>query len=54
MTPGTKLGPYDIFALIGVGGMGEAYRGCDTGGAVIACGDLPQVLVYRPSGNNAP
>jgi serine/threonine protein kinase/tetratricopeptide (TPR) repeat protein len=29
LTPGTRLGPYDIVALIGVGGMGEVYKGRD-------------------------
>ena len=46
LTPGTKLGPYQILALIGAGGMGEVYRACDTR---LDCTVAVKTLIHRHS-----
>ena len=45
----TRLGPYDIAALIGSGGMGDVYRGTDTRlGRDVAIKVLPQPVTSDP------
>ena len=45
LTPGTRLGPYEIVSPIGAGGMGEVYRARDTRlGRDVAIKVLPQHL----------
>src|SRR6058998_3109551 len=47
--PGTRLGPYEIKALIGQGGMGEVYRARDTKlGRDVAIKILPEVFAADP------
>ncbi|HXW55981.1 MAG TPA: protein kinase [Candidatus Cybelea sp.] len=47
--PGTKLGPYEITAPLGAGGMGEVYRARDTRlGRTVAIKVLPQRLSQTP------
>ena len=49
LTPGTRLGPYDIIAAIGAGGMGEVYRGVDTRlGREVAIKVLPASAAGSP------
>ena len=46
---GTRLGPYEILGLIGVGGMGEVHRARDTRlGRDVAIKTLPAGLVADP------
>jgi serine/threonine-protein kinase len=45
LVPGTRLGPYEVVALIGCGGMGEVYRARDTGlGRHVALKILPDTF----------
>src|SRR5262245_17903784 len=45
LAPGTRLGPYEITARIGVGGMGEVWRAMDTSfGRAVAIKVLPDAF----------
>jgi Tol biopolymer transport system component len=49
LTPGTRLGPYEIVAPLGAGGMGEVYRANDSRlGRSVAIKVLPQHLSANP------
>jgi len=49
LTPGTRLGPYEIATPLGAGGMGEVYRARDTRlGRDVAVKVLPQHLSSSP------
>src|SRR5437016_4124118 len=46
LSPGYKIGPYEIIALLGEGGMGQVYRARDTKlGRMVAIKVLPDALV---------
>jgi serine/threonine protein kinase len=48
LTPGTRLGPYEILSAIGAGGMGEVYRARDTRlDRIVAIKILPDHLADR-------
>ena len=49
LSPGTRLGPYEIVAPLGAGGMGEVYRARDTRlGRDVAVKVLPDAVAHDP------
>jgi eukaryotic-like serine/threonine-protein kinase len=49
LTPGTRLGPYEILSALGVGGMGEVYRARGTRlDRTVAIKILPEALAADP------
>ena len=49
LTPGARLGPYEVTAQIGVGGMGEVYRALDTNlGRQVAIKIVPDTFAHDP------
>ena len=48
LSPGTRLGIYEVTALIGQGGMGEVYRARDTKlGLDVALKVVPELFADR-------
>jgi serine/threonine protein kinase len=49
LSSGSRLGPYEVLAPLGAGGMGEVYRARDTRlGRTVAIKVLPQHLPASP------
>ena len=54
LKPGTRLGPYEISAPIGAGGIGEVYRARDTRlDRTVAIKVLPEDLAEQPGASRA-
>ena len=50
LSPGARLGPYEILAPLGAGGMGEVYKARDTKLARdVAIKILPELFVGDPA-----
>src|SRR5207237_8253685 len=49
LSPGARLGPYEILSALGAGGMGEVYRATDTAlGREVAIKILPDAFATDP------
>jgi serine/threonine protein kinase/Tol biopolymer transport system component len=49
LTPGARVGPYEVTGTLGAGGMGEVYRAVDSAlGRQVALKVLPEALAHEP------